>query len=504
MRVDQSFILAIDQGTTGTTVMLFDAAGNVKGRTYKEFTQYYPRPGWVEHDAAEIWQDCRALMDEIIVQTGVEAGAIAAIGITNQRETVVLWDRKTGEPVAPAIVWQCRRTAPLCDQLRAQGLDPVFRAKTGLVLDAYFSGTKLKWLLDSDSELRARAEKGELAFGTIDSWLIFNLTGGRVHVTDYSNASRTLLFNIADLRWDEELLKVLDIPAAVLPEVRSSSEIYGHTAAIGNLPAGIPVAGAAGDQQAALFGQACFSPGMAKATFGTGAFILMNTGSSLVSSEQGLLTTIAWGQNGRVEYALEGSVFVAGAAVQWLRDELKLIQTAAETEDLALGVSSTNGVYFVPAFVGLGAPYWDPYARGTILGITRGTTNAQIVRAALEAIAYQTRDVVEVMAADSGLPIVEMKVDGGASVNNFLCQFLSDQTGTRVRRPEIFETTALGAAYLAGLAVGIWPDQAAIARNWRCDREYNPTGDAQRQAQLYQGWKRAVERSRGWETHDQD
>ncbi|HHT72369.1 MAG TPA: glycerol kinase GlpK [Firmicutes bacterium] len=504
MRVEDNFILAIDQGTTGNTVMLFDAWGKVKGRVYKEFTQHYPRPGWVEHDAEEIWRDCCALLDEIVAQTGIKPQQIAGIGITNQRETVVLWDRATGKPVAPAIVWQCRRTAPLCDELRERGLAPVFRAKTGLVLDAYFSGTKLKWLLDSDPHLRARAARGELAFGTMDSWLIYNLTGGEVHVTDYSNASRTLLFNIEELKWDQELLEILDIPPAVLPEVRSSSEVYGRTAAIGCFPAGIPVAGAAGDQQAALFGQACFSPGMVKATFGTGAFILMNTGENLVSSERGLLTTIAWGLQGKVEYALEGSVFVAGAAVQWLRDELKIIEKSSETEGLALSVPTTNGVYLVPAFVGLGAPYWDPYARGTILGMTRGTNRAHIVRAALESIVYQTRDVVELMAEDAALPIVEMKVDGGASVNNFICQFLADQTSTRVCRPETFETTALGAAYLAGLAVGLWPDQQAIADNWRCDQEYQPAGDRVRQTVLYRGWKRAVERSRGWDIHDQD
>jgi glycerol kinase len=504
MRVEDNFILAIDQGTTGNTVMLFDAWGKVKGRVYKEFTQHYPRPGWVEHDAEEIWRDCCALLDEIVAQTGIKPQQIAGIGITNQRETVVLWDRATGKPVAPAIVWQCRRTAPLCDELRERGLAPVFRAKTGLVLDAYFSGTKLKWLLDSDPHLRARAARGELAFGTMDSWLIYNLTGGEVHVTDYSNASRTLLFNIEELKWDQELLEILDIPPAVLPKVRSSSEVYGRTAAIGCFPAGIPVAGAAGDQQAALFGQACFSPGMVKATFGTGAFILMNTGENLVSSERGLLTTIAWGLQGKVEYALEGSVFVAGAAVQWLRDELKIIEKSSETEGLALSVPTTNGVYLVPAFVGLGAPYWDPYARGTILGMTRGTNRAHIVRAALESIVYQTRDVVELMAEDAALPIVEMKVDGGASVNNFICQFLADQTSTRVCRPETFETTALGAAYLAGLAVGLWPDQQAIADNWRCDQEYQPAGDRVRQTVLYRGWKRAVERSRGWDIHDQD
>ncbi|NLM40442.1 MAG: glycerol kinase GlpK [Firmicutes bacterium] len=496
--MSENFVLAVDQGTTGTTVMLFDSKSQVYGRVYKGFKQYYPYPGWVEHDAVEIWESCLELIDEIIALTAVDPKKIAAIGITNQRETVVVWERETGKPVAPAIVWQCRRTAPMCDQMMAEGLTPIFQEKTGLVLDAYFSGTKLKWLLDSDPNLRARAERGELAFGTIDSWLIYNLTGGKVHATDYSNASRTLLFNISTLEWDNELLDILTIPREMLPEVRSSSEIYGHTAAFGKLPAGIPVAGAAGDQQAALFGQACFNPGMVKATFGTGAFILMNTGDKLVPSKQGLLTTIAWGLNGKVEYALEGSVFVAGASVQWLRDELGIIQNAAETEKLALSVDDNNGVYLVPAFVGLGAPYWDPYARGTILGLTRGSNRAHLARAALEAIAYQTRDVVELMAQDSNIPIVEMTVDGGASVNNFLCQFLADQTGTKVCRPKIFETTALGAAYLAGLAVGVWPDQEAIANSWRCDQEYSPRMEADERRRLYEGWLRAVERSRGW------
>lgn len=496
--MSEKFVLAVDQGTTGTTVMLFDEQSQVYGRVYKGFKQYYPQPGWVEHDAVEIWEGCLELIDEIIALTAVDPQKIAAIGITNQRETVVVWDRETGEPVAPAIVWQCRRTAPMCDQMMAEGLTPVFQEKTGLVLDAYFSGTKLKWLLDSDPKLRSRAERGELAFGTIDSWLIYNLTGKKVHVTDYSNASRTLLFNISTLDWDSELLDILTIPREMLPEVRSSSEVYGHTVAFGQLPAGIPVAGAAGDQQAALFGQACYNPGMVKATFGTGAFILMNTGDKLVPSKQGLLTTIAWGLDGKVQYALEGSVFVAGAAVQWLRDELGIIQTAAETEELALSVPNNSGVYLVPAFVGLGAPYWDPYARGTILGLTRGANRAHLARAALESIAYQTRDVVKLMAQDSNIPIVEMTVDGGASVNNFLCQFLADQTGTKVCRPKIFETTALGAAYLAGLAVGVWPDQETIARSWHCDQEYAPQMDAEERRKLYEGWRRAVDRSRSW------
>lgn len=497
------YILAIDQGTTGTTIILFDDQGRLAAKVYKEFKQYYPKPGWVEHDAWEIWEGTQELIDEIITQTEVEPSDIAAIGITNQRETVVLWDRKTGKPVSRAIVWQCRRTAPMCDRFKSEGLVPIFREKTGLVLDAYFSGTKLKWILDSDSSLRKRAIDGELAFGTIDSWLIYNLTGGKVHVTDYTNASRTLMFNIGTLEWDRELLNILDIPEAVLPEVRSCSEVYGHTQALGKLPAGIPIAGSAGDQQAALFGQACFRPGMVKATFGTGAFILMNTGPQLVRSANGLLTTISWGVNGKVEYALEGSVFVAGAAVQWLRDEMQIIETAAQTEPMAQAVSDTNGVYFVPAFVGLGAPYWDPYTRGTIMGLTRGVNRNHLVRATLESIVYQTKDVLDVMVSDAQIPIVELKVDGGASVNSFICQFLSDITRANVRRPQVFETTALGAAYLAGLAVGVWESQAEIQQKWQADQTYRPLLSEIRQKSLYEGWQRAIECARGWVSHEE-
>ena len=497
------YILAIDQGTTGTTIILFDDQGRLAAKVYKEFKQYYPKPGWVEHDAWEIWEGTQELIDEIITQTEVEPSDIAAIGITNQRETVVLWDRKTGKPVSRAIVWQCRRTAPMCDRFKSEGLVPIFREKTGLVLDAYFSGTKLKWILDSDSSLRKRAIDGELAFGTIDSWLIYNLTGGKVHVTDYTNASRTLMFNIGTLEWDRELLNILDIPEAVLPEVRSCSEVYGHTQALGKLPAGIPIAGSAGDQQAALFGQACFRPGMVKATFGTGAFILMNTGPQLVRSANGLLTTISWGVNGKVEYALEGSVFVAGAAVQWLRDEMQIIETAAQTEPMAQAVSDTNGVYFVPAFVGLGAPYWDPYTRGTIMGLTRGVNRNHLVRATLESIVYQTKDVLDVMVSDAQIPIVELKVDGGASVNSFICQFLSDITRANVRRPQVFETTALGAAYLAGLAVGVWESQAEIQQKWQADQTYRPLLSEIRQKSLYEGWQRAIGCARGWVSHEE-
>ena len=496
------YVLAIDQGTTGTTVILFDHQSEIVGKVYQEFTQYYPKPGWVEHDALEIWAGTTQLLDGIFQETGVNPADVAAIGVTNQRETMVLWDRKTGEPVTRAIVWQCRRTAGICDDLRRQGLEPLFKEKTGLILDAYFSGTKLKWVFDNHPELLARAKNGELAFGTIDSWLIYKLTGGQRHITDYSNASRTLLFNIADLTWDCDLLDALEIPKEILPEVAPSSDLYGHTVKLGQLPAGIPIAGAAGDQQAALFGQTCFEPGTIKATFGTGAFILMNTGSKLISSDNGLVTTVAWGVDGKVQYALEGSVFVAGAAVQWLRDELGLIERAADTEKLALSVPDTNGVYFVPSFVGLGAPHWEPYVRGMMMGITRGVTKAHVARATLEAIVYQTKDVVDVMATDAQLPLTELKVDGGASVNNFICQFLADLTNIQVQRPRIFETTALGAAYLAGLAVGFWDSPEEIRKYWQADQVYRP---AMRQAQrlrLAAGWDKAVASAKSWVSDD--
>jgi glycerol kinase len=425
-----------------------------------------------------------------------------AIGVTNQRETVVLWDRQTGEPVTRAIVWQCRRSAGICDDLRRQGLEPLFREKTGLLLDAYFSGTKLKWIFDHDPALKERAIKGELAFGTIDSWLIYKLTGGQEHVTDYSNASRTLLFNIADLNWDPDLLHALDVPEEILPEVVSSSEVYGHTVRLGLLPAGIPIAGAAGDQQAALFGQACYEPGMIKATFGTGAFILMNTGSKLIASTNGLVTTIAWGVGGKVQYALEGSVFVAGAAVKWLRDEMGLVKKACETEEIALSVPDTNGLYFVPSFVGLGAPHWDPYVRGMMMGITRGVNRAHVVRATLEAIVYQTKEVVDVMAKDAKIPLTELKVDGGASVNNFICQFLADLTGIQVERPQVFETTALGAAYLAGLAVGFWEGQDDIQKCWQGEKVYKPAMRQAERLRLAQGWNKAVASAKSWVSDD--
>ncbi|MDI9484711.1 MAG: glycerol kinase GlpK [Bacillota bacterium] len=496
------YVLAIDQGTTGTTVILFDRQSEMVGKVYQEFTQYYPKPGWVEHDALEIWAGTLELLERIFQETGVNPADVAAIGVTNQRETMVLWDRKTGEPVTRAIVWQCRRTAGICDDLRRQGLEPLFKQKTGLILDAYFSGTKLKWVFDHRPELRERAGKGELAFGTIDSWLIYKLTGGQRHITDYSNASRTLLFNIADLKWDCDLLDALDIPEEILPEVVPSSAVYGHTAELGRIPAGIPIAGAAGDQQAALFGQTCFEPGTIKATFGTGAFILMNTGSRLISSDRGLVTTVAWGIDGKVDYALEGSVFVAGAAVQWLRDELGLIKQAAETEALALSVPDTNGVYFVPSFVGLGAPHWEPYVRGMMMGITRGVTKSHLVRATLEAIVFQTKDVVDVMAADAQLPLKVLKVDGGASVNNFICQFLADLTDIEVQRPRIFETTALGAAYLAGLAVGFWNSPEEIREYWQADQVYKPEMRQAQRLRLAKGWDKAIASAKSWVSDD--
>lgn len=495
------YVLAIDQGTTGTTVVLFNGRGEMVRKIYQEFRQYYPRPGWVEHDAWEIWSGVQHLLQRMMGETAISPRDLAAIGITNQRETVVLWDRLTGRPVTKAIVWQCRRTAQTCEQLRKEGLEPLFKEKTGLVLDPYFSGTKLKWIFDHYPDLRARAERGELVFGTIDSWLIYNLTGQNVHVTDYTNASRTLLFNLKELDWDSELLQILDIPHQILPQVRPSNVKYGYTRAVGKIPGGIPVAGAAGDQQAALFGQACFEPGTVKATFGTGAFILMNTGRKPVFSQNGLLTTVAWGLDERVEYALEGSVFIAGAAVQWLRDEMGLIKEASETEAIAQSVADTNGVCFVPSFVGLGAPHWDPYARGMITGLTRGATKAHVIRAALEAIVYQTREILDVMETDAQIPLHELKVDGGASENEFICQFLADLTERMVERPCIFETTALGAAYLAGLAVGIWDSQAQIEANRQVERIYQSKMDASRRIELYQQWNRAVQSVKSWVSH---
>ena len=464
----------------------------------KEFTQIYPKAGWVEHDPMEIWGTQSGVAREAMDKIGIGADDIAAIGITNQRETTVVWERSTGKPIYNAIVWQCRRTAPICDELKAKGLAETIRNKTGLVVDAYFSGTKVKWILDNVEGARERAKNGELCFGNIDTWLIWNLTKGKVHVTDYSNASRTMLFNIHELAWDKEILEELDIPEAMLPEAKSSSFVYGETDKE-IFGAEIPIAGAAGDQQAALFGQACYKPGMAKNTYGTGCFMLMNTGEKAVSSSNGLLTTIAWGLNGKVEYALEGSIFIAGASVQWLRDELKIIDNAAASEDMAAAVADTNGVYVVPAFVGLGAPYWDMYARGSILGLTRGANRNHIVRATLESIAYQTRDVLEAMQEDSKINLQALKVDGGAVANNFLMQFQADILGVPIYRPEVTETTALGAAYLAGLAVGFWDSKDEIAEKWNVDRVFEPVMDSSSRDKKYAGWKKAVSRTLKWE-----
>ncbi|MGQ9629350.1 MAG: glycerol kinase GlpK [bacterium] len=498
---DKRYVMALDQGTTSSRAILFDRGGNIVSVASREFRQIYPQPGWVEHDALEIWDTQLDVARRALREGGIRGEMVSAIGITNQRETTVLWNRETGEPVHNAIVWQCRRTAPICDELKSRGWDARIRDKTGLVIDPYFSGTKVKWLLDSSPGIRSGAERGDIAFGTIDSWLVYKLTAGRVHVTDYSNASRTLLYNIYNLRWDEEILREFGIPRSMLPEVRPSSAVYGYTDP-SIFGAEIPIAGMAGDQQAALFGQACFSPGLAKNTYGTGCFMLMNTGEGAIHSKGGLLTTIAWGVNERVEYALEGSIFIAGAAVQWLRDELRVIESSSESEIVASSVEDTGGVYFVPAFVGLGAPYWDMYARGTIVGITRGTGRGHIVRAALESIAYQVRDVLEVMESDSGIELKELRVDGGAAANNLLMQFQADILGVPVERPVVVETTALGAAYLAGLAVGFWENLDEIARNWRSDRVFSPQMGETRREKLYSGWKRAVERSREWAKGD--
>jgi glycerol kinase len=491
-----SFILALDQGTTSSRALLFDHAGDVRAVAQREFRQHFPQPGWVEHDAAEIWATQAGVLHEVLAKAKIGARDVAALGITNQRETTVLWERATGVPVAPAIVWQDRRTAPLCDALRAAGHAPLIARKTGLVLDAYFSGTKLKWLLDSVPGARSRAAKGELAFGTIDSWLVWNLTRGAVHVTDPSNASRTLLFDIRSGAWDDELLALLDIPRAVLPQVVPSSAICASASIDG---VDVPIAGIAGDQQAALFGQACHSPGLAKNTYGTGCFLLLNTGTTAVASANNLLTTVAWQRDGKTDYALEGSVFIGGAVVQWLRDGLKLIRAASEIEALAASVSDNGGIYFVPAFAGLGAPHWDSYARGAIFGLTRGASAAHIARAALEAIAFQNVDVLAAMQKDANITLTELRVDGGATANNLLMQFQADILGVPVVRPKVLETTALGAGYLAGLAVGYWKDSADVAANWKVDRVFEPAMDRGRVQQLLAGWNKAVERAKHWE-----
>ena len=491
------YIMALDSGTTSNRCILFNEAGEMVSMAQKEFTQHFPRPGWVEHDANEIWDTQLEVARKAMANVGATAANIAAIGITNQRETTIVWDRASGEPVCNAIVWQCRRTSEYCDSLKDKGLTDSFRAKTGLVIDAYFSGTKLRWILEHVPGARQRAERGELLFGTVETWLIWKLTGGRVHVTDYSNASRTMLFNINTLQWDEEILAELNIPRAMLPQARPSSCIYGEAEAH-FFGARIPIAGAAGDQQAALFGQTCFTPGEAKNTYGTGCFLLMNTGEKPVFSQNGLVTTIAWGLDGKVAYALEGSIFVAGAAIQWLRDELGLIDSSADSEYMAKKVPDTNGCFVVPAFTGLGAPHWDQYARGTIVGLTRGVNKYHIIRATLDSLAYQTGDVLQAMKADSGIELAALKVDGGASANNYLMQTQADIIDAPVQRPRCVETTAMGAAYLAGLAVGYWKSKEEVLKNWAIDRTFRPNIDAASREERIAGWNKAVKCAYGW------
>lgn len=494
--MSEQLIMALDQGTTSSRAILFDRRGKIHGISQQEFQQIYPRPGWVEHDANEIWQSQLSVAQKLFSETGTVPEQIAAVGITNQRETLVLWEKATGKAVHNAIVWQCRRSADICDELKGRGLESTFRQKTGLVLDAYFSGTKLKWIFDQHPELLERAKAGELLAGTIDSWILYNLTGGKVHATEPSNASRTLLYNINTHQWDSELLDILGIPASVLPEVKASSGVFGETTPELFGGVSLPIAGMLGDQQAALFGQGCFEAGSAKSTYGTGCFLLMNTGEQVVQSKSGLLTTIAWQLGDTVTYALEGSIFIGGAVIQWLRDELGLIQHATESESLARAVEDTAGVYLVPAFVGLGAPYWDSDARGTITGLTRGANRNHIVRAALESIAYQTRDVLDAMESDAGKALSILRVDGGASANNFLLQFQSDILQKPVERPAVTETTALGAAYLAGLAVGYWENLDAIRENWQLERRFVKDMDIYRAEDLYKGWMAAVRQAR--------
>lgn len=497
------YIMALDAGTTSNRCILFNEKGEMCSVAQKEFTQYFPQPGWVEHDANEIWSSQLGVAVEAMAKLGIGADDIAAIGITNQRETTIVWDKNTGEPVYNAIVWQCRRTSEYCDSLKEKGLTDKFREKTGLIIDAYFSGTKLKWILDNVDGVRERAEKGELLFGTVETWLIWKLTKGKAHVTDYSNASRTLLFNIKDLTWDKEILEELNIPESMLPEPKPSSCVYGYSD-VSFFGKEIPIAGAAGDQQAALFGQTCFNPGEAKNTYGTGCFMLMNTGETPVYSQNGLVTTIAWGLDGKVNYALEGSIFVAGASIQWLRDELRIIESAADSEYMAKKVKDTNGCYVVPAFTGLGAPYWDQYARGTIVGLSRGVNKYHIIRATLESIGYQVNDVLHAMKADSGIDLAALKVDGGASANDFLMQFQSDIINAPVKRPSCVETTAMGAAYLAGLAVGYWNSKEDVIKNWAIDKVFSPImGEDQRERKI-KGWNKAVKYSFGWAKEEEE
>jgi len=494
----KKYILSLDQGTTSSRAILFNKEGKIVHVAQKEFTQHFPHPGWVEHNAQEIWGSILAVIATCLSEADVKPEQISAIGITNQRETTVVWDKNTGKPVYNAIVWQSRQTVDICDDLKEKGYSDMVREKTGLLIDAYFSGTKVKWILDNVEGARDKAENGDLLFGTIDTWLVWKLSGGAVHVTDYSNASRTLMYNIHELSWDEELLEMLTIPKSMLPEVRSSSEVYGHTVDFHFFGQNIPIAGVAGDQQAALFGQACYGEGMAKNTYGTGCFMLMNTGEKAVKSEHGLLTTIAWGLNGKVEYALEGSIFVAGSAIQWLRDGMRMFKDASQSEEYAKRVESTDGVYVVPAFVGLGTPYWDSEVRGAVFGVTRGTTKEHFIRATLESLAYQTKDVLCAMEKDSGIELKTLRVDGGAVKNNFLMQFQSDILAVPVERPEVNETTALGAAYLAGLAVGYWENQEMIASQWNMDQSFSPKMDENVSEELYSGWKKAIEATKAF------
>ena len=502
--MEKKYIIALDQGTTSSRAILFDKCGNIVSSAQKEFTQIYPKAGWVEHNPMEIWGSQSGVLREVLETTSVRPDEIAAIGITNQRETTVVWDKNTGKPVYNAIVWQCRRTASICDDLKKKGLEESIKSKTGLMIDAYFSATKVKWILDNIEGAREKAENGDLLFGTIDTWLIWNLTRGKVHVTDYSNAARTMLYNIKELKWDEDILKELDIPLCMLPEVKPSSEIYGYTDEEMLAGAKIPIAGCAGDQQAALFGQTCFEEGSVKNTYGTGCFLLMNTGSKPVESKNGLLTTIAWGVDGKVEYALEGSIFVGGASIQWLRDELRLIYDSGQSEYYANQVEDTNGVYVVPAFTGLGAPYWDMYARGAIFGLTRGAKRGHIVRATLESIAYQTKDVLNAMQEDSKMKLKMLRVDGGASANDFLMKFQADILNVNIDRPKVIETTALGAAYLAGLAVGFYKNKEEIRERYTIEKEFIASMDDRKRNLLYRGWKRAVERSLLWAKEDEE
>lgn len=496
VQMSEKYILSLDQGTTSSRAILFNHHGEIVETAQQEFEQFFPKPGWVEHDANEIWTSILACIAGVLRKADVAPWQVAGIGITNQRETTVVWDKNTGKPIYKAIVWQSRQTADICEELKKLGHEELFKAKTGLLIDAYFSGTKVKWMLDNVEGAREKAENGDLLFGTIDTWLVYKLSGGKAHVTDYSNASRTLMFNIYDLQWDEELLEILTVPKSMLPEVRESSEVYAKTVDYHFFGHEVPIAGIAGDQQAALFGQACFESGMAKNTYGTGCFMLMNTGEKGVVSEHGLLTTLAWGVDGKVEYALEGSIFIAGSAIQWLRDGLKIIETAPESEDFAQKVDSTDGVYMVPAFVGLGTPYWDSDARGAVFGITRGTSKEHFIRATLESLAYQTKDVLDAMIADSGIDLKSLRVDGGAVKNDFLMQFQSDMLGCPVERPVVQETTALGAAYLAGLAVGYWGSKEEIAKQWQNERTFKPELANEKRAELYDGWKKAVEATR--------